>query len=405
MAFTIASYLTAASPTLEFNTPLEVQQSGDFESNRTVIGNETELDTTPYDNIDWSRLQGFERPPPRQKKSRGNRSFVWTYGWRLFNSINGHEYWVCRLCHTSTRRPRNAKDFAFICTKATSSAIDHLQRVHRLGPRGAITVDESQPSTTSQQSTIDGYCKGAMERNNAAAAFDYEMFKGLLTRLFTTEQLAHRLIDSEAFKDLCVYLNPRCKAVLPTRNTLKRYIASAYDHGLVAVEHELSTASTRINLSFDLWTSPGRRLSLLGVVAHYLNHHDEPRAILLALPRMQGSHTAGNVKGQITAILDHFKLRDRFGNAITDNGSENGACMDLIGKDLNIDARKRHVLCVGHVINLVAHKVLFGSGRDVLRCIREPSVDEDTINGGSGSGSGSDDGESSQDDERVVAVI
>jgi hypothetical protein len=45
------------------------------------------------------------------------------------------------------------------------------------------------------------------------------------------------------------------------------------------------------------------------------------------------------------------------------------------------------------------------SSRDVLRCIREPGVDEDAAEGDSGSGSGSDDGEDGQGDERVVAAI
>lgn len=167
--------------------------------------------------------------------------------------------------------------------------------------------------------------------------------------------------------------------MLPSRTTLKRYIASTYDHALATVENELARASTRISLSFDLWTSPSRRLSLLGVVAHYLNHDDEPWAILLALPRLQGSHTASNVTDQVTAILNHFKLRERFGNAVTDNTFENGARIDLIGKELKIDASKRYVLYIGHVINLVAHKVLFGSDVEAFEAELESNVTAEVV--------------------------
>jgi hypothetical protein len=158
-----------------------------------------------------------------------------------------------------------------------------------------------------------------------------------------------------------VYCNPRCEAALPTRNTLKRFIASAYDHGLAAVESELKTAATKINLSFDLWTSSSRRLSLLGVVAHYLDRQFTPRAVLLALPTMHGSHNAVNLSTKLASILDYFNLRQSFGYAITDNASENRACLNLLSKELGFDADERHVLCMGHIINLVAHKVLFGS--------------------------------------------
>jgi hypothetical protein len=138
-------------------------------------------------------------------------------------------------------------------------------------------------------------------------------------------------------------------------------MTSAYEHALTAVETDLAMARTKINLSFDLWTSPGRRLSLLGVVAHYLDNRFKPRAVLLALPQMRGSHNAVNLSGRLTSILDHFKLRQSFGYAVTDNASENRACLNLMADDLGFDASKRHVLCMGHVINLVAHKVLFGS--------------------------------------------
>jgi hypothetical protein len=211
------------------------------------------------------------------------------------------------------------------------------------------------------QSVLESYCVGAAERNRTAEAFDYEVFKGKLTRFFTVEQIPLHKVDSLALRDLLVYCNPRCEAALPTRNTLKRFIASAYDHGLAAVESELKTAATKINLSFDLWTSPSRRLSLLRVVAHYLDRQFTPRAVLLALPTMHGSHNAVNLSTKLASILDHFKLRQSFGYAITDNASENRACLNLLLKELAFDAGERHVLCMGHIINLVAHKVLFGS--------------------------------------------
>ena len=79
------------------------------------------------------------------------------------------------------------------------------------------------------------------------------------------------------------------------------------------------------------------------------------------MPRMQGSHTAVNLQGQILSLVRYFGLETTLGYAITNNASENRACLNLLAEDLAFDASKRHVLCMGHVINLVAHKVLFGS--------------------------------------------
>ena len=102
------------------------------------------------------------------------------------------------------------------------------------------------------QSVLDTYCVAAAERNRTTEAFDYDVFRGKLTRFFTIEQIALHKVGSKSFRDLLVYCNPRCKAALPSRNTLKGYISSAYDYSLSAVESELQSASTKINFSFDL---------------------------------------------------------------------------------------------------------------------------------------------------------
>jgi hypothetical protein len=382
MASDISSWLTSAAATSEFNAPTEIQRTNDFPSNCTTTFDDTPEIPTSLD-IDWSRLRGYEHPPPSHKRLKGKRSFVWQHGWRLHKPEDGKDYWVCRHCHTGPKKPSNPSRFAYVCTKATSSAIEHLQDLHRLGRHGRITVERSQPSTPSQgtQGRLDAYyiAGAAAERNRAAEAFDYERSKGLVTRLFTVEQIPLQKADSAAFRDLLIYLNPRCRGALPTRNTLRSYIATAYEHAFEVVESELRSARTKINLSFDLWTSPGRRLSLLGVVAHYLDTQYKPRAILLALPSMSGAHTAANLSGQLSTIIRHFNLERRFGYAITDNASENRACLNLLLEELAFDAGKRHVLCMGHIINLVAHKVLFGSDVEAFEHELESSVTAELV--------------------------
>ncbi|KAM0688742.1 hypothetical protein Q7P36_010817 [Cladosporium allicinum] len=64
---------------------------------------------------------------------------------------------------------------------------------------------------------------------------------------------------------------------------------------------------------------------------------------------------------KILGVMRYFDLEKTFSYVITDNASENQACLNLLAEDLAFDAGKRHVLCIGHVINLIAYKVLFGS--------------------------------------------
>jgi hypothetical protein len=213
------------------------------------------------------------------------------------------------------------------------------------------------PSGGRQQS-ITGFTSSSAR--GSEAPFDFNVFKGLLLQLFTSRLLPFDLVEDKAFRALLTYCQPLLNDCIPLRRTLRRYIETAYDHSLEVVEPHLQTATTKINLSFDLWSAPGRRFLLLGVVAHYLNATFTPRATLLALPRMQGSHTAVNLAEQLGSILRHFNLQESFGNAVTDNASENAACLALLSEELAIDVSKRYVRCIGYVINLVAQVILFG---------------------------------------------
>jgi hypothetical protein len=244
-----SSYFRTPAPTSQLEAPTEIQQSIDFPSDRTTASVREVTEDSNYNEIDWNRLRGFEMPPPRHKRHRTPKSHVWQHGWRLHKACEGRDYWICKLCYLGSKKPPTPTDFAYVCTKSTSSAGDHLRHRHHLGPNGPITQPRSMPST---QSSLDGYCAAAAERNSAALAFDVNVFRSLLTRMFTEEQLPLAKIEAPAVRDLLTYLQPRCKVALPSRTTLRRCIASAYDEALGTVVLKLTSASTKVTISFDL---------------------------------------------------------------------------------------------------------------------------------------------------------
>lgn len=117
-------------------------------------------------------------------------------------------------------------------------------------------------------------------------------------------------------------------------------------------------------------------LSLLGVVGNYLNAKQQPRNVLLALPRMRGSHTAINIARALSHLLTRFNLQTRIGNLVTDNASKNRACIDILGIEYFFDASERHMLCMGHIVILTAQQVLFGSDVDAFEPELHTSVEE-----------------------------
>lgn len=350
MAHSIRSFLSSVPPTSELEAPTEIQRPSDFPSTGTNPStDESAPNPAIYENLDWSRLHGYEQSPRLRKRFK---SWIYDHGWRIRKQTDNHDYWLCKYCHYRHPQPRRP-DGHIYRAQATSAAGYHLEIHHGLNQDGPLPVKQAQIAPAIQR---------AWQSSSAGIApeFDLSTFKALLLRLFTIEQLPFAKVESDALRTLLIHCQPRLIGYIPSRRSIRRYIGIAYDQSLAAVEAELAGATTRINLSFDLWTSPGRRLSLLGVVAHYLNAQYKPCTTLLALPRMKGAHIGASIAATLTEILDHFKLQNRFGYAITDNASENTACMNHLSEALAIDAGKRRVLCMGHIINLVAHQVLFG---------------------------------------------
>jgi hypothetical protein len=81
---------------------------------------------------------------------------------------------------------------------------------------------------------------------------------------------------------------------------------------------------------------------------------------------MFGRHTGVSIAKQISELVTFFQLSSNFSYAIANNASENTACLDHLSELLDIDMSKRRVMCMGHIINLVAQQVLFGSDVDAF---------------------------------------
>lgn len=97
---------------------------------------------------------------------------------------------------------------------------------------------------------------------------------------------------------------------------------------------------------------------------------------------MKSAHTAVNIASQLSTMLDHYKLTESFGNAVTDNATENAACLRLVIKHCKLDeseAMKRHVRCLGHIIDLVAHQVLFNTDVEAFEHELESTVTAEAI--------------------------
>ncbi|KAF4546993.1 Hypothetical protein D9617_74g064550 [Elsinoe fawcettii] len=138
----------------------------------------------------------------------------------------------------------------------------------------------------------------------------------------------------------------------------------------------LASAITRINISFDLWTSRNK-LALLGLVAHFVDAGSTPVTTLLALPRQAGRHTGANLAETIGAVIAHYNLQDRVGYFVTDNASNNDTRLDFLGREFGFKMPDSRIRCCGHIFNLCGQAVLFGVDAEAFEHgIEDPALEE-----------------------------
>jgi hypothetical protein len=213
------------------------------------------------------------------------------------------------------------------------------------------------------------------------SSFDRDQFRALLLKWIIADSIPFQKIESEYFRRLLAFVgcNFRLEDHLPSRTTLSRWVGRAYDQQFVAVKEVVRSAATRINLSFDLWTSHNQ-LALLGLVAHFLDHSGVPRTVLLSLPRQKGRHCGYGISGTIAEVIREFDIGNKLGYFVTDNASNNATCLQFLGGEFNFIAPERHVRCAGHVLNLVAKAILFGSDVDAFESeLRDLNVEEQEL--------------------------
>jgi hypothetical protein len=243
MPSTTASTISDAPLTDELIALSEVQRADDFRST-TTSRSTLSTPSCVNENIDWSRLHGYIATPRLSKRPK---SFIWLHGYKIKDIRTNLEYWLCKICHKRQPYAREPIGHMYRCD-STTTAIGHMEKKHRINQYGLMPTE----SPRSTQRTIDSFNSLIIDRNTAIAEFDLATFKSMLVRLFTVKQLALVKVDSQAFRDLLIYLQPNLRGSIPCRKSLTKYITYAYEESLRTVEIALASAKSKINLSFDL---------------------------------------------------------------------------------------------------------------------------------------------------------
>lgn len=361
MASIISSDLTSALATSQLQVPTEIAEASDFKStqnNAPIDAPSTTLED--YKGVDWKRLKGYSVPTDDTVID----SQIWKLGWRLYKEQSERYYWLCKQCHRAKRCKKNSFEEAlYVADRATSGAISHLRTTHNVNQYGKSTSKKRKRPI--EEVLMDGFDEVSAVANQAAAAYNLYRFKALFYDWLIHDNVSFEQLNSLRFQELLQYLQPRCRNHLPSPQTASRTVESLYDKSLGTVTEILQSAITRINISFDLWTSKNS-LALLGLCAHFIDNTGKPITSLLALPRQYGKHSGYNISESVNQIIAFYSIGDKLGYFTTDNAFSNATCLRYIAEEYGFDVNSRWVRCSGHIFNLVGQAALFGSDSEAF---------------------------------------
>jgi hypothetical protein len=330
MTSVISIELSDAPCTNALEVPTELRRASDFGSLRnTRQPSPPPCDLEGYEGVKWARLKGY-RVPTDDKKIRS-----WVvrngHGWRIEKIADSTHWWVCKDCHMK----KSPKTHVYCMEEATTAAVKHMKKPpHLLTEDGPVTKKRRIGDGAMEAFIKDGAISNGADpvqaaQNEQAIQFNGPDFKRLLYDWIITDSISFNELNSEKLRDLLVYMNPRAEALIPDRCTVSDTIGRIYDKAQGNVVETLRSATTRINFSFDLWTS-GNKLALLGIVGSFINEVGDSVTTLLSLPQQHSKHSGYNMAESVGAIISEYGLQEKIGYFITDNAYSNSTCLDWL---------------------------------------------------------------------------
>ena len=120
--------------------------------------------------------------------------------------------------------------------------------------------------------------------------------------------------------------------------------------------------TAKISLALDTWTSPNN-LTFMAVTRYYIDENWQYREALLGFEPLTGIHSGPNLAVILRRVLEKHDILDRVFALTTDNASNNTTLAKSL-KELLTDWQSdmMHILCLAHVIQLVANSLLRNIG-------------------------------------------
>lgn len=315
--------------------------------------------------VDWQSLRYNYRPlvgqigwrirHKRQQGGEGKVSPIWLHGADLLWSPPGKpakRLFLCKRCHQA----RQHHSSTFI-VNGTAHIFAHLLRSHHIDSDG---IEQTHEAPTRRSPWDSQPCQQGLRVLDDD--FNGKSFSLAYPDWVLKQNISYNSATSDDTISLFTKARPGIEvAMYKSHYSLSSVIQKAYKQRQLEIKDLLLTSKSQITISCDIWTSDNN-MSLLGVVAHFLDANDQRQTVLVGLPRLFGHHSGENIASTVCKVLDEYEITDKVSCFMMDNASNNGTMIDAVIKRIPSLKRRARLRCVGHIFNLIVKAILYGRG-------------------------------------------
>jgi hypothetical protein len=249
-------------------------------------------------------------------------------------------------------------------TASTTSCGIHLQSQHLIYPPGRAP----QASTSTSASVIDQY-------REVYHPLYAEHWQTSFINWIVTNDISFEAATDPLLHEVILHGGPSVKDLLRSRPTFRKWLMTTYTERLHDVKESIANGRSKIVLSLDSWSAPNK-LSLLGVVGHWLDDERNLKTALLGLRPTDG-YAGTDIADVLRNVMETFDITtDRVSAYQMDNATNNDTALQALDPSLTPQVRFR---CLGHIINLVVKALLFGTKSTVFQKDLSQASDADSF--------------------------
>jgi hypothetical protein len=187
-----------------------------------------------------------------------------------------------------------------------------------------------------------------------------------------------REFETPAFCAMIEFANPEAAAALWVSHTSgSTFVMRLFHHMQPNVINALSTAVSRIHVSFDGWTTKGGKRGYFGIVAHFADANRVIRDLPIDVPQLQGAHSGERIAETVKRTLDTYSMSSlKLGYFALDNAANNDTAVAAIARLYGFILAHRRLRCGPNTPNLIGQAIIFGRDKEAYDNAAEELADE-----------------------------